>query len=65
MVIINLLEDTVVEILSEPIRKEYKGHEWWELKIKYTSYGRERVGIHSFSTKKKAEKLQVGDTLWR
>lgn len=61
----NTLECKIAKILSKPIHKEEAGHEWWEVEIEYNSYGRLNKGKEVFNSKEEAEKLKVGDKVWK
>lgn len=63
--LINTVEGTVTEILSDPIKKHCANQSWWEVKIKYTCYGRENKGTEVFEFLDLAKELRVGDKIWR
>jgi hypothetical protein len=65
VILINTLEATVTEILSDPIKKNCADHSWWEVKIKYTVYGKEHKGTEVFEFLDLAQDLRVGDKIWR
>jgi hypothetical protein len=58
----NLIDATITKV-GKPYKKTYDHGTYWMVDVEYTSYGRDSEGTQIYSSKEKAEELDIGDTI--